>query len=207
MKFRDRIKEFKRVSAADLRPNPKNWRTHPQAQQDALRKVLAEVGFADTAIARELPDGSLQLIDGHLRTEVAGDAPIPVLVLDVTEAEADKLLATLDPLTAMADKNAEALASLFADLQTAGDTLASSVWPDYIIDPLVSADWSPPEVEEMPERGPVAAKVPPVFLDEMQRTIFEEAAARCRQERGFEDYTDGQCLVRICETFLQSSGD
>ena len=25
--------------------NPKNWRTHPAAQQDALRGVLAEIGY------------------------------------------------------------------------------------------------------------------------------------------------------------------
>lgn len=37
MKIRDRIKELRRVKAANLVPNPRNWRTHPQAQQDALR--------------------------------------------------------------------------------------------------------------------------------------------------------------------------
>jgi hypothetical protein len=34
MKIRDRIKEFRQVPAARLQPNPKNWRTHLQAQQD-----------------------------------------------------------------------------------------------------------------------------------------------------------------------------
>ena len=38
------------------------------------------------------------LIDGHLRAETAPDMMVPVLVLDVTEEEADKLLLTLDPL-------------------------------------------------------------------------------------------------------------
>ena len=38
--------------------------------------------------AREIPDG-LQLIDGHLRQELMGDAEVPVLVVDVTEEEAD----------------------------------------------------------------------------------------------------------------------
>ncbi len=47
MKIRDRIKEFKRVPARDLEPNPKNWRTHPKAQGDALRGILADVGYVD----------------------------------------------------------------------------------------------------------------------------------------------------------------
>jgi hypothetical protein len=42
--------------------------------------------------ARELPDGRLQLIDGHLRAETTLDDVVPVLVLDVIEEEADKLL-------------------------------------------------------------------------------------------------------------------
>ena len=42
--IRDRIKELRRVRAGNLVPNPRNWRTHPRAQQDALRGVLAEIG-------------------------------------------------------------------------------------------------------------------------------------------------------------------
>ena len=52
-------------------------------------------------LARETPDG-LMLINGHARVEVSPDTEIPVLVLDVTEQEANLILATLDPLAAMA---------------------------------------------------------------------------------------------------------
>jgi hypothetical protein len=40
MKIRNRIRELRTVRAGDLVPNPRDWRTHPQAQQDALRGVL-----------------------------------------------------------------------------------------------------------------------------------------------------------------------
>ena len=40
MQIRDRIRELRRVRAAELRPNPRNWRVHPPQQQDALRGVL-----------------------------------------------------------------------------------------------------------------------------------------------------------------------
>ena len=117
MKIRDRIKSLRRVKASDLAPNPRNWRTHPEAQADALRGILAEVGFAGAALARETPDG-LMLIDGHLRAELSPDAKIPVLVLDVTEAEADKILATFDPVGAMAEANEQALGELLASIET-----------------------------------------------------------------------------------------
>ena len=118
MKIRDRIKDFRRVRARDLLPNPKNWRSHPAAQQDALRGLFAELGYCDALLARELPDGGLMLIDGHLRCDTTPDMEVPVLVLDVTQAEADKLLATLDPLTCLAEADRDALLTLLASVDT-----------------------------------------------------------------------------------------
>jgi len=48
MQIRDRIIAFKRVPAKDLEPHPNNWRTHSKVQGDALRGILAEVGYVDT---------------------------------------------------------------------------------------------------------------------------------------------------------------
>lgn len=116
--LRDRVKAFRRVRAGDLAPSPLNWRTHPKEQGDALRGLLAEVGFAGAVLARELPDGSLQLIDGHLRAETVGsDTEIPVLVLDVTADEAAKILATYDPLGAMAGSDGDRLRALLTDVK------------------------------------------------------------------------------------------
>ena len=123
MKIRDRIIELRRVPAIELLPNPKNWRTHPQAQQDAMRGILAEVGIAGAVLARETPAG-LMLIDGHLRTDVDPTAVWPVLVLDVTEAEADKLLATFDPLSAMAEADAVKLDALLREVETGSEALS-----------------------------------------------------------------------------------
>jgi hypothetical protein len=111
-KFRDRIKELRRVSASELMSNEKNWRRHPEQQRTMLRSTLENIGIADAMIAREDKDGSLVLIDGHLRKDVVGDQEFPVLVLDVDENEADLLLASIDPLASMAipdDTQLEAL--------------------------------------------------------------------------------------------------
>ncbi len=123
MKIRDRIKELRRVKSSELLPNPKNWRTHPKAQQDALKGILAEVGFADALLARELDDGSLMLIDGHLRAETTGDQEVPVLILDVDEKESDKLLATFDPLASLAECDKEALDNLLREVDTGSEAL------------------------------------------------------------------------------------
>lgn len=102
------------MKANELRPHPDNWRLHNDAQRTALAAMLDDVGFATAAVAFENAAGVLQLIDGHLRTDLAEDAEIPVLILDVDENEARALLVSLDPLAAMADANAEKLAELLA---------------------------------------------------------------------------------------------
>lgn len=114
--FRDRIKSLRRVRAGDLIPHPQNYRRHPEAQQGAMRAALTEIGFADALLVRETKKG-LELIDGHLRAELSPDQKVPVLVLDVTAKEADKLLATFDPLAGMAEVDLEALSSLAAGLE------------------------------------------------------------------------------------------
>ncbi len=65
MQIHDRITDFRRIPAKDLKPNPRNWREHPTVQSDALRGVLSKIGWADAVLARETDDG-LELIDGHL---------------------------------------------------------------------------------------------------------------------------------------------
>jgi hypothetical protein len=53
-----------------------------------------------------------------LRAETTPDAEVPVLVVDLDDGEAAKLLALLDPLAAMAERDDRLLAELLADVET-----------------------------------------------------------------------------------------
>jgi hypothetical protein len=143
----DRIKTFKRVAVADLIDNPKNWRKHPDAQRNALGGLLESVGWADAVLARETPDG-LMLIDGHLRKELAADSKVPVLVLDVTEAEADLILATHDPLTSMAETDQALLDELVQGLDIENDE-TQKMLDELASDPVIEVVED--EVPELPE--------------------------------------------------------
>ena len=118
MALRDRVKELRRVKASDLVPHPENWREHTPGQRQALQTVLDEVGFAGALLAREDESGTLHLIDGHERTEIAGAEEVPVLILDVTEEEAKVLLATYDPIGEMAQRNGQKLRELVESTTT-----------------------------------------------------------------------------------------
>jgi DNA modification methylase len=113
--IRDRVVELRRVRTGDLLPDPRNWRRHLSGQATALRSMLEQVGFADALLARETPEG-LRLIDGHLRAELTPEDTVPVLVLDLDEAEAGAVLATLDPLAAMAAVDQDSLRGLLAEI-------------------------------------------------------------------------------------------
>ena len=119
---KDRVVELRRVRAGDLVPAPLNWRKHPQAQQDAMRGILNEIGYADAVLARDTDNG-LELIDGHLRASLDDDQVVPVLILDLNNDEAKKLLLTLDPLAAMAETALDALPDLLDDVTFNNESL------------------------------------------------------------------------------------
>src|SRR5947208_16919211 len=112
---RDRIIELIRVPAAELVEHPGNWRRHPAHQRAALQGLLKEIGYADALLARREGE-HLVLIDGHLRRSLDPRQVVPVLVLDVSAAEADTLLATLDPLAGLARPDPDALRALLASV-------------------------------------------------------------------------------------------
>jgi len=171
MEIRDRIKELRRVRASELVPHDENWREHPEEQQDALRGAIEEIGYADALLCRELPDGRLQVIDGHMRRDLTPDADVPVLVLDLDEAEARKLLVTFDPLAAMAETNQDTLGKLLHDVETESEGLQA------MLEGLAAESAEGPvKLKELPTQNPPAMTwvllgIPTVRFGEIAETI------------------------------------
>src|SRR5262245_32214652 len=157
LEIRDRIRELRRVPASKLIPNLKNWRRHPDKQKKAMRAVLQEIGYADALLARQDENGQLVLIDGHLRADVTPTQDVPFLILDVTEAEADKILATLDPVASMAELDTDAWTALIdgidADLPEFRDLLTEFSPQMGVLRGLTDED----AIVEPPERPITAA--------------------------------------------------
>ena len=114
--------------------------------------MLNEIGISDALIAYESPsaEGVLTLIDGHLRQDAAPDTEWPVLVLDLTDEEADKVLATLDPLAAMASTDVDQLASLLESIRAESpdlEAMLASIAAEAGIQP---PDFEPIDVEDLP---------------------------------------------------------
>lgn len=168
MNIRNRVIETVRVRLGDLRPHPRNFRTHPTEQADALRGVLAEVGFAGVPLTRRLPDGSLQLLDGHLRAETSPDLEVEVAVTDLDDAEALKVLATYDPIGAMATANDDALRSLLAEIETESPALEAMLnqlaEDNGITEELPEPGAGGDEFDTTPEEGPTRCQPGDLWL-------------------------------------------
>lgn len=95
--IKDRIVDFIRVPSSELSPHPLNWRTHPKSQASAMAGALEEIGMAGALIAVKR-NGSYQILDGHLRAELAEGQDVPVIVVDLNDKEALKLLLTFDTI-------------------------------------------------------------------------------------------------------------
>ena len=203
MKIRDRIKELRRVKASELLPNPKNWRTHPKAQQDALKGILAEVGYADALIARET-DAGLMLIDGHLRAESTPDSAVPVLILDVTEAEADKILATLDPLAALAETNAQALDALLREVESGSAAVQEMLAG--IAEGAGLYNVEPSDSPELPDGDKAPFQEMTFTLHDAQAAEVKRAIEAAKGQGGdksdVNENSNGNALAFICEAFL-----
>lgn len=114
--WRNRIVGSEMVEPTDLLANPNNWRTHPGRQRDALRGSLGVVGWVQQVIVNTTTG---HLVDGHARVEEAisrGEPTVPVLYVDLTPDEEALVLATLDPIAAMADSDDAKLRELLADV-------------------------------------------------------------------------------------------
>lgn len=124
VRIRNRIVGHRRVRAGDLVPHELNWRQHPPRQRQALLALYEEVGFARSLLAFELADGRLQLVDGHLRRDLDPDMLVDVEVLDVSPAEARKLLLSMDSLAGLAETDRNTVAALQCLTTTRSPALA-----------------------------------------------------------------------------------
>ncbi len=132
----DRIRGLARVPGSRLRAADENFRVHDARQRKVLKGLLAEVGIIGAVLAW-VPDdmaraalrssqdfaawlagydGPLQLVDGHMRAEELRGQAIPVLVTDLSRAEAAKALATFDAVGDLAGRDAQKLAALLEDV-------------------------------------------------------------------------------------------
>jgi hypothetical protein len=204
--WRSRIIGHGEEAPDQLLANPKNWRIHPKPQQDALSGMLDDVGWVQSVIVNKQTGF---VVDGHLRVAMAishGDKTIPVTYVDLTEAEEAEVLATIDPLSAMAVADKEQLDSLLREAQS-GDSAVQAMLAELAEKSgIMGADWGA-ALDDLPEGDRAAFQQMTFTVSDAQAEAVKGALAKAKHDGDFVDTgnenSNGNALARICEAYVE----
>ena len=143
--FKNRIIGYATKPADQFTANPLNYRKHPQRQRDAVNASLRELGWISTVI-ENITTGNV--VDGHERiwNALPNNEDVPYLQVELSEAEERLALAIFDPITSMAETDAQILDDLLREVNT-GEAALQAVLADLAAD----ANVIPPEFKEYDE--------------------------------------------------------
>ncbi len=153
--WRNRVVGYGEIDPAACLANPANWRVHPKAQQDALAGVLDQIGWVQTVMVNRTTG---HVVDGHLRVALAlrrEEPTIPVVYVELTAAEERLVLATLDPIGALAVTDGAQLAALLEGLKT-----GTAAVDDLLSDLMAQADAAIPHAQAEEDDVPPAPAEP-----------------------------------------------
>jgi|SRR3990167_1717388 len=103
--IKNRIVSLEVMDVSALLDNEGNFRVHPINQSLIMKAAVEEVGIASPLIVyrSERNNWQLTIIDGHLRKGFGGKWP--VIITDLNDSEADKVLATHDRIGLLAQED------------------------------------------------------------------------------------------------------
>lgn len=140
----NRIVKSEMADPEELLANPFNFRKHPKHQREALDGVLNEIGWIQDVIVNTTTG---HLIDGHLRVELAmsKQEQVPVKYVELSEQEEKIALASVDPISALAEQDQLMLDELIEDIGTVSDDSLTAFLDSLLTDA--------PEIDEVESDG------------------------------------------------------
>jgi len=208
-RFRDRIRGLERLRAGDMEEHPGNWRLHPGKQVGAVTGLLVEVGKVDALLAFPVdglgPDGDfsqLMMFDGHLRRSIDPDEVWPVIVTDLTRAEADKMILTMDATAGMAEADPTKLDALLRGVQTACQEVADML--EELAGDAGMYDVDGTDAPELADGDREPFQQMTFTLHDDQVKMINAATDKAKQAGPFDgpnENSNGNALARIAEAY------
>jgi ParB-like chromosome segregation protein Spo0J len=207
--WQNRIVGQGEVDPKTLIPNSKNYRRHPKGQVSALHGSLSEVGWVAPVTVNRTTG---KLVDGHARVELAirhKAKTVPVQYVELTDAEESLVLATLDPISAMATHDAEALDALLRDVQTGDAALQEMLagLAESVIQPA-DAEWAS-AFGALPDEDRAPFQQMTFTLHDSQAEDVKRAVTAAKKHADFaglpNENTNGNGLWWICSQYLEGT--
>ena len=112
-----------------LKPNPENYRGHPQEQIAEIATSLRDLGQFKNVVVR--PDGTILAGHGVVQAAIAEGVPVVWgFIFEGTDAEARRLMVADNELSRGAEDDDRALAELLSSIATDFGDLAGTGWSD-----------------------------------------------------------------------------
>jgi hypothetical protein len=203
----DRVLELRRVPGREIADCPHQWKAHPEPQQQAIRDVLEQVGFAGALLCYYEADGTLTTVDGHGRKALAPDYDFPCLITDLNPDEVPDFIAAFDTLAQLAQPIPAKVAALRERLKDKTGTvralLARASDPPVDVPDLedAEADGDTALVEQKHEKRELNSKGivrAVLYLESLD--IFERALAATGEKNR------ARALEVICQHYVTTKG-
>ena len=155
--WKSRIVGHRKMDPHKLLQNPYNHRLHPESQRKALAAAIRDIGFIRSVTVNKTTG---HIVDGHERVYQAiedGQPKIDVELIELSEAEEKKALASIDQITEMAEVDPQALETLLGEIGPCDSELerlfadmTTSLWDEPTTkkkakDSTANSDEPPPE--------------------------------------------------------------
>jgi hypothetical protein len=198
-KWQNRITKHGTMPAGEFLANPLNWRLHPEFQQDALAGALSEVGWIDEVTVNARTG---RVVDGHLRVTLAlrssEHEPVPYREVDLSEEEEALVLATKDPIAALAATDPAQLSATLEMVST-GDEALQQLLSEMSFDAEMRALLAGDDTPENRNLGKAPNLVRVVLRVDDLALVEETLATTGEADRG-------KSLAAICRAYLDAKG-
>ena len=121
--WRNRIVGFEMRRVDQFLANPFNFRVHTAFQKSAFDSAVTDIGFV-VPVVENVRTG--HVVDGHMRIDRAlraGVEELPTILLDLSEEEEDKALASIDAISAQAVVDARKFEELRGRMSEVSDEM------------------------------------------------------------------------------------
>lgn len=188
-----------------LIPDPANARIHNEKNLSAIKGSLARFGQQKPIVVSK--DNVIRAGNGTWAAAKAlGWTEIAIVRTDLTGSEATAFAITDNRTAILGDWDFESLAKLLGDLKKEDYDLEALGWEAHDLEPLLTADWSPPPISDSPIGGGEVKKEEGILSIEVtkeQKETFEKAKAAILEKEG-QELSDGDVLEELAAAYLES---
>ena len=189
-----------RKRVADLVPHPRNPNTHSTAQIELLAKIIAAQGWRSPVVVSKR---SGFVVAGHARLKAAerlGLDSVPVNVqIFKTEADEWAHLVADNRIAELAEMDFKLSAELLKELDTLNLDLDLTGFLEHEREPLMAADWEPPEIGDL---EPHDGHASPIAVTAEQREVFERAAGKVATDTDDNSASEGRVVELLSADYL-----